>query len=323
MPQWLANIRILRRDYVSIVTFYLYDSLARLQHYSRATHLDRRWILKTVNANQKKMKCWAKHAPDNHWHKFMLVEAEIHNIRKKRIKAMEYYDRAIAAAKKQGYVNEEAVANERAAQFYLDWGRTKIAQNYLREAHYCYSQWGAIAKVKDLEERYGSLLSQTLLKDGITITQTLAAGSLIRTRSGLSLDLATVQKAYQALSREIVLEHLLKTLMELILENAGAQRGVLLLPQGDDFLIQAASEVETSKTTVLQGFLFKTILRCRLILSTMWLGPISRWCWIMRVMIHWWLMTPIFRPIVPLRYYACPSSIKVNFRASFIWKIIW
>ncbi|MEM9215765.1 MAG: diguanylate cyclase [Cyanobacteria bacterium P01_F01_bin.150] len=237
----------------AIATFYLYDSLARLQQYQKAQKVGRRRILKTAKSNQKKMACWAKHAPDNHWHKFMLVEAEIHNIRRDRLKAMNCYDRAIAAAKKQGYINEEALANERAALFYLAWGRTKVAQIYMHDAHYCYTQWGAIAKVKDLEERYVSLLSQTLIEGSVTTTQTLAVDSLIRTRSGLSLDLTTVQKAYQALSREIILEHLLKTLMELILENAGAQRGVLLLPQGDDFLIQASSEVENAKTTVLQA----------------------------------------------------------------------
>ena len=70
----------------AIATFYLYDSLARLQQYARVSNPEKRWILKTVNANQKKMKCWATHAPDNHWHKFMLVEEEIYSVRGKRIK---------------------------------------------------------------------------------------------------------------------------------------------------------------------------------------------------------------------------------------------
>ena len=237
----------------AIATFYLYDSLARLQQWGRSNRVDKRQILRMVNANQTRMERWAHHAPDNHWHKFLLVKAEWHRVQGHRLKAMDYYDRAIAAAKKQGYVHEEGLANELAAQFYLAWGRDKIAQCYMRDAHYCYTQWGAIAKVKDLEERYAGLLSQTLMKAGMTITQTLTAGSLIRTRQGLSLDLATVQKAYQALSREIILEHLLKTLMGLILENAGAQRGVLILPQGEDLLIQASSQVDTAKTTVLQA----------------------------------------------------------------------
>lgn len=77
---------------------------------------------------------------------------------------LEQYDRAIALAKENQFLNEEALADELAAKFYLDWGKEKIAQVYMTEAYYCYARWGAKAKVVDLETRYPQLLFTILQK---------------------------------------------------------------------------------------------------------------------------------------------------------------
>ena len=71
-----------------------------------------------------------------------------------KVEAIDLYDLAIAGAKANGYVQEEALANELAAKFYLDWGKEKFAASYIQEAYYSYAYWGAKAKVADLERRY-------------------------------------------------------------------------------------------------------------------------------------------------------------------------
>ncbi|MEH2198164.1 trifunctional serine/threonine-protein kinase/ATP-binding protein/sensor histidine kinase [Nostoc sp.] len=233
---------------------YFYESLAQLAVYPQVSSSEGKQLLKHVKGNQKKLQKWAFHAPSNHQHKFLLVEAEQHRILKKYPEAIALYDRAIATAKENQYLNEEALANELAAKFYLDWGKEKIAQVYMMEAYYCYTRWGAKAKVIDLETRYPQLLVTILQKQqpSFTSTETMIAISshTIQTSSfnnaslSEALDLATILKASQSLSSEIELDKLLSTLLEVILESAGADKCALLMPSGDRWVIEAFSQLE-------------------------------------------------------------------------------
>src|SRR5262249_7514079 len=143
--------------------------------------------------------------------------------------AREYYDRAIDLAREQGYVNDEALASELAAKFYLARGQARIAQHYFRDAHYAYLRWGALAKVQDLEARYPQFLTRAMPGLARTATSTLTAD----TEQHLSsvFDLISVLKASQAISGEIQLDKLLTTLIKLVIENAGAQKGFLILEE--------------------------------------------------------------------------------------------
>jgi tetratricopeptide (TPR) repeat protein len=182
---------------------YFYDSLVQLARYPEVDRSEQKRLLKQVAANQKKMKKWARHAPMNHLHKWYLVEAERARVRGKDHQAREYYDKAIELARKHEYVNEEALANELAAKFYLARGKDTLARTYMHEARYCYRKWGATAKVRHLEETYSDLLVER--RDGrhcereaplpLSLTDT-ATGT---TSAGV-LDLATVMKASQTLS---------------------------------------------------------------------------------------------------------------------------
>ncbi len=240
--------------------FYTYDSLAKLALYADRPLADRQQILDNIATNQEKMQKWADSAPMNYLHKFYLVEAQRHRVLGERLEAVEMYDRAIALAQENGYLNEEALAHELAAKFYLEWGKEKIAQVYLTDAYYAYARWGAKAKVDDLEKRYPQLLApilnqKTSLQTGGTLSPmtdvTLSMTTSLE-RSGF-LDLATVIKASQALSGEIQLEKLLSTLMQTAIENAGASKGALILHKGGNLVVEALGTSETSETTVLQS----------------------------------------------------------------------
>jgi GAF domain-containing protein len=82
---------------------------------------------------------------------------------------MELYDLAISGARNNGYIQEEAIANELAAKFYLDSGKEKIAASYMQEAYYCYYRWGAKAKTDDLEQRYPELLGSILQPSAVSV----------------------------------------------------------------------------------------------------------------------------------------------------------
>ncbi|MFB2976456.1 serine/threonine protein kinase, partial [Microseira sp. BLCC-F43] len=126
-----------------------YYSLALLADYPHTEQQEQNAYLKQVAANQVKMQMWAHHAPMNFLHKWQLVEAEKHRVLGNKTQAIEHYDLAISLAKENEYIQDEALANELAAKFYLDWGKEKVAASYMLEAYYCYAKWGALAKTND------------------------------------------------------------------------------------------------------------------------------------------------------------------------------
>ncbi|WP_449417644.1 trifunctional serine/threonine-protein kinase/ATP-binding protein/sensor histidine kinase [Phormidium nigroviride] len=228
-----------------------YYSLALLAQYSQISSSEQQEYLTLVEANQQQMQKWAFHALSNFQHKYDLVEAEKARVKGQIVEAMEYYDRAIAGAKAQGYIQEEAIASELAAEFYFSLGRDKFAQIYLTQAYYGYIRWGAKAKVKDLESRYPLVFSEMLMREstGIEINRTTTS-----TTGGNSavLDLSTVNKASLALAEEIVLDKLLDKLLKIVMENAGATNSSLILEKDGKLLIEATGVVDKN-TVVLCG----------------------------------------------------------------------
>ena len=235
----------------AVPAFYFYDSLARLaicQVTGKSKQIGHR--LK-VAKNQRKMKKWARFSNDNHFHKYMLVEAERARVKGKVPKAMEYYDIAIHHAQKNNYIQEQALANELAARFYLSLGRDIVARTYLIHAKKLYYQWGAIAKVNDLDSRYANLLSFDNASQYPLVTEDKHDNTVMPTSSSTALeelDLASVMKASQAISGEIVLARLMDKLMEIVIENAGAQKGFLIL---DASTINFHIEGDTPKSSSL------------------------------------------------------------------------
>ncbi|WP_442936894.1 AAA family ATPase [Nostoc sp.] len=250
----------------TIAIYYLYDSLVKLAvcpelAISNPTGYSE--YLANVEANQAKMQNWATYAPMNFQHKYDLVEAERHRVLNQRAAAADLYDRAITLAKEHQFINEEALANEMAAKFYLEWGKERIAQEYMTEAYYGYTRWGAKAKVADLEIRYPQLLAPILQQNRslLSTNETIfALESITSTSSATSnsssvsvaLDLNAILKASQTISGEIELEKLLSSLLEIIIENAGANKCVLMMLRDDRLLIKG-SIIEGSEPVVLQS----------------------------------------------------------------------
>ncbi|MBD1827522.1 AAA family ATPase [Microcoleus vaginatus GB1-A2] len=233
--------------------FYFYDSLARVAVYSSFSKNQQKRLSQKVQSNQKKFKKWAHYAPMNHLHKFYLVEAERHRVQGSEVVAMDYYKKAIALAKEHEYINEEALAHELAAKFYLALDQDKIAQVYMQDAHYCYLRWGATAKVNDLDRRYPQLLQRTPSNRGTLSKKLSTPPTTTGSSTSSELDLIAIVKASQTLSEEILLEKLLAKLMIILIENAGAQVGSLILESQEKLLIEAEVSVDSEQVTVLQS----------------------------------------------------------------------
>ena len=265
---------ILIKDYLHAVAakfttsiFCFYDSLTMLAVYPETNESEQINILDKIADNQAKMKIWAGHAPMNFLHKFDLVEAERYRILGNYLDAMNAYDRAIIKAKENEYINEEALANELAAKFYLEWGKQNIARTYLTDAYYAYMRWGAKAKVEHLQQRYPQLITPIIQQE--KLSQNITHRSTINTHANTSIslseqkihqtlvgsitstsdyiDLVSVIKASQALSGKIEREQLLYTLLKIVMENAGASKCVLILNTSEETELKVEAVCSSSK----------------------------------------------------------------------------
>ncbi|AFY43615.1 ATP-binding sensor histidine kinase [Nostoc sp. PCC 7107] len=246
VKEYLASITGL----AIVPTFYFYESLIYLSLYQNYSLPEQEVIIKQVKENHQNLQNWAENAPMNYAHKCYLVEAEIHRVLGDKIAAMELYDSALSGAKTNEYIQEEALANELAAKFYLDWGKEKFAEFYMQEAYYCYARWGAKAKIDNLEQHYPQLLQPILQQHKLTL-KPLETISVCGTSSSIhtsttgstkisdALDLNSVLKAAQTISSSIELNELVASLTQIILENSGAKKSALILPLSDTLQVRA------------------------------------------------------------------------------------
>ena len=216
--------------------FHFYYSLTCLQLSIDTTKRERRKLLKQVRTNQLKLKRWAQYAPMNYLHKYYLVQAQYAEATNDKKMAGLYYDKAIDMARQNRFVNDEALANELAAKFYILQGKEKIAKIYLNDAFYCYKKWGAIAKIKQIEEQYSSILNISLLDD--------AKQDLIIPPFYDQFDLEQLMKASEEILREIEIDKLLIKMMRVVVENTGAQSGYYLLEISGEWHIEAEVSIQ-------------------------------------------------------------------------------
>ncbi|WP_017306230.1 AAA family ATPase [Spirulina subsalsa] len=224
---------------VKLVYFCFYHTLTRLALLKQGCSPGQRQIFfKEIRQSLKKLKKWAKNAPDNHQHRYWLVRAELCNINHQDSQAIEWYDQAIAWAKEKDYPHELAIAYELAGEFYLARSKELTAIAYLKEAYYYYQLWGARLKVVQMEQKYPRFLGNQA-QSSYPLTTHLTTNSL-----GQTLDIKTFVKASETIARELLLDELLSQLMRLLIENAGAQKGYLILEDRGKLLIEAEGTTE-------------------------------------------------------------------------------
>jgi predicted ATPase/signal transduction histidine kinase/tRNA A-37 threonylcarbamoyl transferase component Bud32 len=213
----------------------MFLALSAMALYPKADAAQRAVYDRDIADNREALRQWAAGCAENYGHLYLLVEAEFARLSGARIEAADLFDRAINASRAESFLNIEALAAELAARFWFADSKPDFGRVYVEKALHAYEIWGAAGKAADLRTAYGLTAPRSA-------TASITAGSTtLGTSAGErsdALDLATVLKASQAISGEIVLERLLATLMDIIMENAGAESAVLVLESGGDFLVQ-------------------------------------------------------------------------------------
>jgi PAS domain S-box-containing protein len=220
-----------------------YEFYAALSHaacWDSAPADRRKPHLEALSAHRRQLELWAQHCPENFADRAALAGAEIARIEGRELDAERLYEQAIRSARDNGFVHQEALAYELAARFYGARGFEEFARIYLGKARDCYVRWGADGKVRQLEKMYPQL-TQERSEPGLMST----IGAPIE-----QLDLATVIKVSEAVSGEMVLEKLIDTLMRTAIEQAGAERGLLILSHGTEPRIHAEASTRGDMVSV-------------------------------------------------------------------------
>jgi PAS domain S-box-containing protein len=229
---WAAAAQIQSLDY-----FY-YAALTVAACYENASADEQSGWRELLTAHREQLREWAENYPPTFGDKHALVSAEIARLEGRDADAMRLYEQAIQSAREHGFVQNEGLAHEVAARYFTARGFDTIAHACLREARRCYLRWGAFGKLRQLEQLHPHLRDAP-----VPASPTATIGAPVE-----RLDVGTVLKAAEAVSGEIVLGELIKTLLRIAVEHAGAERGLLILFQGDEPRI--AAEATTGRGQV-------------------------------------------------------------------------
>ena len=224
---------------LEIAEYHFFGALARAACCDAAAPEERQQHLEALAAHRQEIEIWARHCPENFANRAALVGAEIARLEGHDVEAMRLYRDATRSARAGGFVQNEALAYEIAARFYAARGFDEMAHIQRRNARECYRQWGAEGKVRQLDELYPQLREEGVPGPTRTI------GAPVE-----HLDLATVIKVSEAVSGEMVLEKLIETLLRTAIEQAGAERGLLVLSHGQALKIEAEAVTRGERVIV-------------------------------------------------------------------------
>jgi len=238
-----AEIALPSLDFVKAMPIegscHFFYALTILAIYSGAPAVQRSIYDARLDSIVEKFEYWAVHSPANFASRLALILGERARVSGCHLEAMRLYDDAIVGARVQGLVHIEALAHELAANFYGKTGFSTIADTYIRIARRGYLRWGADEKARQIEQLHPHLREKTPAAASVTMGAPVDG-----------LDVATVIKASHALSGEIVLDRLIKSLMTIALEHAGANRCVLIRLHGGDMKIEAEATTGASAIEV-------------------------------------------------------------------------
>jgi GAF domain-containing protein len=209
---------------------------------------EKKSILNQIKRDIRKLKKFEKISPQYNASKVRLLQAEFFYLNGQIENAKIFYDKALKSATENNLTNDLALCWERAAEFFINTKQDLLARFYMMNAYKSYKRWGAHAKMKQLEHRY-----QQIFAGGDTIEWMKESQfEQAKDRAG-NLDLDTVMKASFALSGEIVLPRLLKKMMQIIMENAGAEKGFLVMEKNGERFIEAEINANNDELKVLQS----------------------------------------------------------------------
>lgn len=233
----------------------MYYSLSLLALYSSKDAETQKEYLKIVEENQQQFKIWVANNTDNFEHKYLLVEAELQRIKKNPWQAFKLYEQSTESARKYGFVHNEALAYKLQAYFWQQENNETLFRSNLFKTFIRFEKWGAKRLNQLLQEEHSEILRERR-KEPMSFdssSRTKSGGTITTFQSTANLDLQSVIKSSNAISSEIKLERLLEKLISIVIENAGAQRGILLLKSSNQLTVEAIGSKESEEINVLTG----------------------------------------------------------------------
>ncbi|MBT2324667.1 AAA family ATPase [Variovorax paradoxus] len=237
------------------VIYEFWNALALAAGHADANEEQRRDSSSQIAEARALFELLAGHCAENFRCPALLLAAELDRIEGRDREAMERYERAIEyTGGRPGLLQQHALASELHARFRLARGDAKLAALFMADARTCYARWGAAAKVEQLDRTYPELLRvETMVPPGLAAS----VPALVPPASGSSgasgLDLESVMKAAHVIAGEVELERLLVRLMRLVIENAGAERGCLVLERDGESLVYASDAQQPPEQTMAPG----------------------------------------------------------------------
>ncbi len=231
---------------IALPEFYFYYCLSILASYHVFNLKERHMYTKALKKKIRAMKIWAKCCPENFGHKYLLILAESNRVRKKFKSAAFFYDQAIISARNNNYIQNASLGYELAAKFYYEWSMKTTGNVYMVLAYRGFESLGATIKVRSLEEEFPWILET---KDIVWYKHNIT----------MALDKSTIIKTYQTITEEIVLEELLKKILTILIQNAGADKCLLFLYKDNNLHLEGVGKVIEDKidTEVLQSIELK------------------------------------------------------------------
>jgi predicted ATPase/class 3 adenylate cyclase len=229
--------------------FALYSILTSWALYQSSPWLRRLHLRRLATGHLRQLRKAAAGCPDNYECAYLLAAGAVLLMRGQSQKALRQLENAAEQSEKRELLYIAALAKELIAGQYLASGKSRVARLYLRESRYAFRQWGAHAKVRQMEQTHPELLLDSLAMPAAGAAELLGADS--SASGSFDLDLASLMKSATAISGEIVLDKLLPAMVQIVVENAGAQRGFLILERETQFVLRACQENREALPTLL------------------------------------------------------------------------
>lgn len=225
---------------------HLFKGLILIHKWKKASASERSRVKFVLDEILKKLKNWAENCPENFEHKYYLLSAQVAIIKNSPLESIaRLFQKTTDCIGGNDFMQFRALSHELCGKFWLERGNHIVGQAYIREAYYFYGKWGADRKLTLMDKEFGAFITWTAAtSDSRTLT---AAASL--------MDMNSIIKSTQAISGEIKIEKLLTILMGILIENAGAQRGCILLKDEFDgkFYIEASKDLENQPSQVVRS----------------------------------------------------------------------
>lgn len=240
--------------YFHVTEFYSFAALILFKHYKTlSTDTQRAPVLTEIQNIIELVTAWAEQCPHNQVGKLALLRAELAALEGKT-DAWQVYASAVIAGQDTTSSRWLPAIHECYANYWIANHEVTLAESHFQKAVTLYRQWGAAAKV--------NLLTSKMIQMNLpvanppieaTLSETILAGTILSEHGDVkhgangpagsaeqSLDLLSVLKAAETLSGSIDLEAFLARMMNIIIENAGAQQGCIIFEEDGIFQVRVS-----------------------------------------------------------------------------------